>query len=70
MEVLFWRNFFKKIIKFRLKHKCLNKGELVILLKDQYDHVFGGFMANPLEIKSGFFGNGECFLFSIKVNKI
>ena len=39
----------------------------MILVRDQYGHVFGGFMANSLEVKPGFFGTGECFLFSIKV---
>lgn len=50
-----------------LKQKCLKKGELIIMIQDNFGNVFGVFMDHALELRDSFYGKGECFLFSIKV---
>lgn len=40
-----------------------------IAVKDFDNHIFGGFSNTAWEYKSGFFGNGQCFLYTFLKNK-
>jgi hypothetical protein len=46
---------------------CANKGELVFVIQDTNDQVFGGYFSQSMEIKPEFYGTGETFLFQLKV---
>ena len=51
----------------RFLSKCKKKGEVLILVEDVFEEVFGGFASQSLDIKEDFFGTGESFLFKVKV---
>lgn len=40
-----------------------NKGSLMIIIKDEFKNIFGGYMTHGFDFKDGFFGTGESFLF-------
>jgi TLD len=46
---------------------CANKGELVFVVQDTHDQIFGGYFSQSMEIKPDFYGTGETFLFQLKV---
>ena len=46
---------------------CANRGELVFVVQDTSDQVFGGYFSQSLEMKPEFYGTGETFLFQLKV---
>jgi len=45
--------------------KLKNQGPNIILIKDDYGHVFGGFCAENWHPGTSYYGTGECFTFSI-----
>lgn len=51
----------------RLLRKCRGKGELLIVLQDIKENIFGGYFSQNLEVKPEYFGTGESFLFVVKV---
>ncbi|KAJ1976750.1 oxidation resistance protein 1 [Dimargaris verticillata] len=44
------------------------KGPLVLAVRDTNDHVFGGFLSEPLKPSPNYYGSGECFLWKAMVN--
>lgn len=44
------------------------KGPLIIALKDEYGAIFGAFLNQSIHPRQGHYGNGECFLWTIKEN--
>jgi hypothetical protein len=46
---------------------CANRGELVFVVQDTNDQIFGGYFSQNLEVKPEFYGTGETFLFQLKV---
>lgn len=53
-----------------LQRNVTNKGEIIVVVKDQFDNVFGGFMSHSFELRDSFFGTGECFLFKFKGDEL
>ena len=51
----------------RLLRACRGKGELLFIIQDIKDGIFGGYFSQNLEIKTEYFGTGESFLFLVKV---
>ena len=37
-------------------------GPLLIVIKDEFDDIFGAFVSESLHIQTGFYGDGSCFL--------
>ncbi|KAI8869589.1 TLD-domain-containing protein, partial [Ramicandelaber brevisporus] len=53
-----------------------DKGPCLLLIRDENDNIFGGFLSEPISPHPSFYGSGECFLWkkswplpSIKVFK-
>jgi len=46
--------------------RCLNRGPTLIIIKDTYGSVFGAFVSQDWKRCSHFYGDGNCFLFTIK----
>lgn len=46
---------------------CRGKGELLFVIQDIKERVFGGYFSQNLEIKPEYYGTGESFLFEVKV---
>ena len=46
---------------------CGGKGELLFVVQDTQDAVFGGYFSQSLELKPDYFGTGESFLFTLQV---
>lgn len=51
----------------RLMRNCRGKGELLFVIQDVKDGIFGGYFSQNLEAKPDYFGTGESFLFVVKV---
>ncbi len=37
-------------------------GPLLIVIKDEFDELFGAFASETLHVQTGFYGDGSCFL--------
>ena len=55
------------LINSRVVRKCQTSGELVFILKDTDDNIFGGFFSAHLELQDDYYGTGESFLFKLSV---
>jgi hypothetical protein len=44
---------------------CAGKGEVIIVVQDTQDAIFGGYFSQTMEIKQNYFGTGESFLFTL-----
>jgi hypothetical protein len=42
------------------------KGEVIVIVSDEDDNVFGGYMTPSFEHRKNFYGTGESFIFSFK----
>ena len=56
----------KYTLKHRLIHNCTDHGEVLMIVKDTYGRVFGGYFSQNLTLRDDFFGTGESFLFKLK----
>ena len=45
---------------------CQDKGPLVLVIKDESDYIFGAFASESFGIKSGYYGDGSCFLWKLE----
>lgn len=57
----------KYTLKHRLIHNCTDKGEILMIVKDTANHVFGGYFSQNITQRDDFFGTGESFLFKTNV---
>ena len=46
--------------------KCKHSDKTIMVLRDQYGAVFGGYCTEPWDNNNCFFGDGECILFTFK----
>jgi len=51
----------------RLMNLCGKKGELLFVILDTSENVFGGYFSQSLEQKIDYYGTGDSFLFTVKV---
>lgn len=54
----------------RLTWNCKNWGDLIILISDENDKVFGGYLTGSFAHRKNFYGTGECFIFKIIEEKL
>lgn len=52
----------------RFSHQILQKGPTLLIVKDTFGYVFGGFASCSWELKPQFQGNSTCFLFTLSPN--
>lgn len=51
----------------RLLKTCGGKGEILIVIQDTQESIFGGYFSQSIVAKPDFFGTGESFLFRVEV---
>lgn len=62
-----YKSYFFLPNPFSLLQLCDRKGELLFVVQDTQDFIFGGFFTQHLEFKSEYYGTGESFLFQVTV---
>jgi len=51
-----------------LSSSIINQGSTILIIKDNYGNVFGGYASQPWVLKPTFYGDSSCFLFSLYPN--
>ena len=56
------------LIFISLLNNCIQKAPCILILRDYDGYIFGSYCSDYFEVKRKFYGNGETFLFTFKVN--